>query len=667
MAKRRTSNFKPASARKDDRKRRLRLPRVRREFAILGALAAAVILALGALGVAAFQTKMDRDWTTVATVNGHGISRESLRGRVAVVAFLAKERDFFLGRSTSALEPGQLQALRNQAVAPTADVANTAREQLIDEEMVRQLAAREGVATPPAPDSWAEARDFIASDLAHQIRFVRFELPEAGSTSNTGSNSTPSASPSPSPSRTPSATPSVPPSNPWPAASASTIQATEDRLKAEFAAGTKIETIVAGLHDAGWKVYGEDVAVSTAGIPADASLQLDPEIASATLTAARGTILGPATDEYGRVSMAKVLAPADRTILANLLQPDAAEMKLDTAALADWANAQALRRALSDTVLRRWQTRGVTLAHFREIVVGNVPSSGAAGPWVELSGLSLNALSGVSPSSVASAPPGLDLSGDKLAATLRSMSATERTALFARLQTAANAATPGSSVEVGFASKDGLIPDVSKAAFDKAVKTGDVLGPITTSAGPQLFLVEAHYNGPLDERAQAALRIVRADPAPDPVTYTTRFSAADLVLARDGQRRADAEFATDEDVHRALFDTPLGALSDPFTLDGKLAFAIVSERRSGIPDQRTAARLTLDGYDAWLHSERVAATITRIDHPLPELEPSRSPSPSPTLALPTIPGLETPALPTIPGGAVPTPLKTDELGLPALP
>jgi hypothetical protein len=186
MAKRGTSNFKPASGRKDDRKRRLRLPRVRREFAILGALAAAVILALGALGVAAFQTKMDRDWTTVATVNGHGISRESLRGRVAVVAFLAKERDFFLGRSASAAEPAQLQALRNQAVAPTADVANTAREQLIDEELARQLASREGVATPPAPDPWAEARDFIASDLAHQIRAVRFELPAAGSTSNSG-------------------------------------------------------------------------------------------------------------------------------------------------------------------------------------------------------------------------------------------------------------------------------------------------------------------------------------------------------------------------------------------------------------------------------------------------------------------------------------------------
>ena len=52
--------------------------------------------------------------------------------------------------------------------------------------------------------------------------------------------------------------------------------------------------------------------------------------------------------------------------------------------------------------------------------------------------------------------------------------------------------------------------------------------------------------------------------------------------------------------------------------------------------------------------------------PLSELA-SPSPSPSPTLALPTMPGLATPALPTIPGLPGGTPVRTDELGLPALP
>jgi hypothetical protein len=92
----------------------------------------------------------------------------------------------------------------------------------------------------------------------------------------------------------------------------------------------------------------------------------------------------------------------------------------------------------------------------------------------------------------------------------------------------------------------------------------------------------------------------------------------------------------------------------------------VDSRSTGIPSARTAARLALDGFDAWYSGQRAAATITRSDDPLPELE-SPSPSPSPTLALSTIPGLTTPALPSIPGLPGATPIKTDSLGLPALP
>jgi hypothetical protein len=225
---------------------------------------------------------------------------------------------------------------------------------------------------------------------------------------------------------------------------------------------------------------------------------------------------------------------------------------------------------------------------------------------------------------------------------------------------------PITSGEIGFATKDAMIRAVGNAAFDSKVRTGDVLGPITTSAGPELYLVEARFGGALDERSQAALGQVRADPSPDPLAYTTRFSLPDVALAVDAGWRADAEFAPSEDVRSALFDTPLGTLSDPFVLDGKLACAIVDARTSGIPSARTAARLALDGFDAWYSGQRSAATVTRIDNPLPELE-SPSPSPSPTPALPTIPGLATPALPSIPGLPAATPLKTDSLGLPALP
>ena len=162
------------------------------------------------------------------------------------------------------------------------------------------------------------------------------------------------------------------------------------------------------------------------------------------------------------------------------------------------------------------------------------------------------------------------------------------------------------------------------------IDVSSTLVPVEASSGPQLFLVEARFSGALDDRAKAALAQVRADASPDPAAYTTRFSPADATLARDAGWRADAEFASDEDVRAALFDTPLGSLSGPFVLDGKLACAVVDARSSGTPPARTAARLSLDGLDAWYHGERTAATITRSEDPLPELA---SPSPSPTRAL----------------------------------
>jgi hypothetical protein len=655
MAKRRTSTYRPAKTREGGSagggsgdRRRLRLPRLRREVVLIGGLAAAVVLAVATLGGAFLLAKADHDWTSVATVNGHSISREQLRARVSVLTFLAQERYAFIGHEApgSFFTPDELSGLEASASAPLNDIVTAARESLIDDELQRELVARERVATPAAPDPWAEALSYVASDLAHQVRIVRFGLP-----TTTGSTSTPSVS------------------NPWPVATSANVAAATQRLRTELSAGTKVETIVAGLHDAGWDVVGEDVAVSSTGTPADTSLALDPEIAAAAQSSAIGALLGPATDEYGRVSMGRVLTPADTFTIARTMPGDAGIAKVDTGALQDWANAQALRAALSATLLERWEREGVTLAHFRELVIGDAPgSSGTAGPWVELSGLALDRLASVSPSSIPGAPAGLELGAAPLAKTLRAMSVPDRTKLFGALVTAANAA-PGSdtsetSGEIGFATRDGLVSELGKAAFDAQVRTGDILGPITTSAGPQLFVVEARFGGALDDRAQAALREVRLDPSPDLVAYTTRFSPADVALARDGGWRADAEFGSDEDVRSALFDTPLGSLSDPFVLDGKLACAIVDSRSSGVPSARTTARLSLDGFDAWYHDERLAATITRSVDPLPELA---SPSPSASVALPTMPGLSTPALPSIPGLPAATPVKTDALGLPALP
>ena len=251
------------------------------------------------------------------------------------------------------------------------------------------------------------------------------------------------------------------------------------------------------------------------------------------------------------------------------------------------------------------------------------------------------------------------------------MSQSDRATLFRALVAAANGAqgsdTTSPSGEIGFYTIEGLTPELGKAAFASTVRTGDVIGPVSTSGGPDLFLVESRYGGTLDDRSQTALREIRNDPAANPLTYTRQFSPDDAALAIDAGWRAEPEFGSDEAVRSALFDTPIGLLSDPFVLDGKLALAQVIERKTAVPDALTLDRLSLDGYAAWFASEYAKATITRSDNPLPELMPSSSPSSSPAPALPSAPVLDTPNLPSLPGQPGPTPVKTDAMGLPALP
>jgi hypothetical protein len=622
---------------------RLRLPRLRREAVILGAISLAVVVGVACLAGALLLAKIDRDWASVARVNGHDISREELRSRMTVTKFLAQQRSALVTSvSGFDLTSAEASALQARAAAPLADPVTASREGLIEDELIRQLAAREGVATPSNVDPWTEVADFVSIDVCHKVRYVRFGRPAEGGAAAT-------------------------PTGDWPAASLANLPAATDRLRAELAANTSVETIVAGLHDAGWQVLGVDTVVSAEGVPADPSLELDPSIAAAAVRGSIDQVVGPTTDLYGRVSMGRVLvAPSQMINFSRGLPDEAQKAKLDQNSLQRWADGRALRRALATTLLDRW-TKGVEQAHLREIVIGDAPTSATTGPWVELSGLVLDQLGGVNPYSIKGAPAGLDLHGDALAKTLRDLPLAERIGLFRALVDAANATTPDSGHHSGGlepATKDNLIPEVGKPAFDSKVKSGDILGPITTSAGPQLFLVEARFPGALDERAQAALTDVRADPAPDPLAYTKRFSPADAPLARDGGWRAADEFARTEAVRSALFDTPIGLLSDPFVLDGKLALALVDSRRTATPDARMLDRLSLDGFDAWYASELAKASIWRSDDPLPEL---RSPTPRPSATLPTMPGVETPNLPVIPGQPAATPVKTDEFGLPVLP
>ena len=67
-------------------RRRFHRPHPRRELVIVGSLALAVIFGVASLGAGYLLFRSDRDWTAVATVNGHDVSRENFTGKVEKIA-----------------------------------------------------------------------------------------------------------------------------------------------------------------------------------------------------------------------------------------------------------------------------------------------------------------------------------------------------------------------------------------------------------------------------------------------------------------------------------------------------------------------------------------------------------------------------------------------------
>jgi hypothetical protein len=267
-------------------------------------------------------------------------------------------------------------------------------------------------------------------------------------------------------------------------------------------------------------------------------------------------------------------------------------------------------------------------------VVGPALPDGPGGPWIQLAHL---VVADVPPAAL----PGSRGDADNLAEWLRSLDAPDRPAAFDRLVRAASG--PGRSGDLGYFVHEQLSPPIADLAFTAGVRTGDVLGPVVTALGTELFLVEAWYDGPLDERSTAALIELRRDGV-DPLALAAATAYGDAARANGGPWRPAAEVASGSPAHAALFETRPLTWSDPFVLHDQLLSARVLERRTAVPDARSLARLAVVGFEAWLQGKRAATPIEYAEgeDPMPRATatPGGIPTPLPqgTPRLPVVPG-----------------------------
>jgi hypothetical protein len=605
----------------------------------------------------AVTTEANRDWYTVATVNGVTIDRGTLRRRVAFEEFLYQEQVSAIAKASAAGHLAASDAAADDAALARAlgDPVETARSNLVDEALVGQLAHTAGITTAAPPDPWAVLATNIEDGFRRELRWVDFA-------------------------------PTADPTGILPA----DIVA---RAQSELRSGTGASTVAKDVAVAGWQISSDDRWIGMIG-PLD---QVDDGLLAATRSASAGALIGPITTRTGDTMVGYLASvTTDDANLPTSLAADAQSAKVDTGTVAAWARAVTLEAALRAKLLSGWLATSAHEVRGQEFVVGPSAVSGIAGPWVDLVALDVSSLPASAlpvplPAPAAtpalptvtggsgSLPPGASgrpLTGptaeapssataEALATWLRDRPAGGRLVGILTLAAEANGSGATGSTrsgQLGYLTSSQVVTSVGAAAFAAGRKSGDVLGPFDIGGHAVLFYVAGRYGGDLDDRSAGALTELMATGA-DLGKLAATFAPNRANLAIDSGWWSILEFAPGDPTADALFSTPNGQLSDPVSLDGDLALFRPEATRTELPDAAIAARLTIEGYATWFAAARAGAQVVLSANPLPEDYPSATPAGS---TPPTIPPLPTPVIPGLPG-ATAQPSSENPFAPPTLP
>jgi parvulin-like peptidyl-prolyl isomerase len=498
-----------------------------------------------------------RDWADAATVNGEPISRASLRDRTAAIVLLqalAVER-------TALIPSSEVDSIRRRFDGNPVEIA---REQLIDEVLLRRFALARALSVP-APDLDQELVRAVNLPVDRQVRWVRL---------SSGTHS------------------------------ASQVVDAVTRLGNRLIAGDSLAEL-RSLLGAAWTTAASESWIDVGG-PEVLPSGLPPSVATAARSAVSETSLPTFDDGFGHIILARVVAVNPGIEIGDAMHETARQRGLSDDALRSWAEGQVLRRVVADALMAGWRDHGGDQFRLAELNLGEATGGP---PMVELEHLVLRRLESADPAA----------RGRSIATELASLSAADRRTHFESLVAEANAGGVSDrlemSGEIGWLASDSLIPDLATAAFSPGRAAGDVVGPIDTSAGPELFLVRARSEESLSDRA-AAIAIEGAVPGADLATIARRVSVADASRASGGRWRALAELPAKARQIAGIDISKVGDLVGPIDLEGEMVLGRVLERRAGPFTEEELAALLFEGFSTWVEDQLDGATITIDPDPL---------------------------------------------------
>ena len=547
-----------------------------------------VVLAGALLAVAYIVGPLADAWHPVVRVDGQTANRSDLRARMAIDAALVDARRTTLRALQGAARITSADYDRMTAAidADAADPLRSAVDGLTDDLVIRAEAQARGLA--PAADVPGELGRAASADAVLRVRAVLI----AQSTTDVG-----------------------PPSNGWPApapnsGSADTLagarSAAATRARDALAAGTSEADVAAALTAAGWRARAVDEWIGPAG-PVDG-------LPDGLVAALRATVIGTVVVDDGTTDT-DATAGAGRVVDSQTTSPASVSTTgIDGGALAAWAAARADERALRAALLDAWRQRPTPLVRVAELVIGPSDVPGVAGEYRSFAHLVVGQL-----------PPGEhgpgtdDEAAARLATELRTLSLPDRANRFDALVTAADAVPHDAlrtSGETPFFTRDQMLPALGDLAFAPGSAAGDILGPVATTAGTELFFLRATFTGTLDDRSNAAL--VEARSTVDFLASARRLAPVGEWPRADGTLwRAQDEGGGDPGSLAAYATVPVGSLSSPFVLDREIVVAELLERKDAPAPATVVARLEVRGFEGWLAGRVRAAAVVRDPEPLP--------------------------------------------------
>jgi parvulin-like peptidyl-prolyl isomerase len=163
-----------------------------------------------------------------------------------------------------------------------------------------------------------------------------------------------------------------------------------------------------------------------------------------------------------------------------------------------------------------------------------------------------------------------------------------------------------------FAPNDPIDPGFAEAIFAPNLQPGQLLAPVRSSFGWHViqimhFPTDVEWANHLKQQVDAGT-LTFADAARDNSDKANAATGGDLGWVSEFQ----LQIQTSDEVAKAIFDAPVGTVSDPVKVDGDGVYLfLVSDQANRAPDPADEATLKSTAFSSWYTQQKAGYDITR--------------------------------------------------------